>query len=180
MHLCSHWASLLLSSLGLSFAGINAQTSFSRHSLAYSWFSGALSSPVWGFPWCQRPGFSPVQSGCWATQDLVALCWCFMQLLHCCQSLCLFYPASGTAIVTEEHAAMWTDGRYFLQAAKQMDSNWMLMKMGTCGTSTHLSESGFWERDVEPFRTPGSHLFGQYFESKLFLLVWVVITNDHN
>lgn len=39
-------------------------------------------------------------------------------------------PASGTAIITEEHAAMWTDGRYFLQAAKQMDSNWTLMKMG--------------------------------------------------
>jgi hypothetical protein len=38
--------------------------------------------------------------------------------------------ASGTAIITEEHAAMWTDGRYFLQAAKQMDSNWTLMKMG--------------------------------------------------
>lgn len=39
-------------------------------------------------------------------------------------------PAPGTAIITEEHAAMWTDGRYFLQAAKQMDSNWTLMKMG--------------------------------------------------
>lgn len=25
---------------------------------------------------------------------------------------------------------MWTDGRYFLQAAHQMDSNWTLMKMG--------------------------------------------------
>lgn len=26
---------------------------------------------------------------------------------------------------------MWTDGRYFLQAANQMDNNWTLMKMGT-------------------------------------------------
>lgn len=25
---------------------------------------------------------------------------------------------------------MWTDGRYFLQASQQMDSNWTLMKMG--------------------------------------------------
>ncbi|OBS76413.1 hypothetical protein A6R68_17136 [Neotoma lepida] len=41
---------------------------------------------------------------------------------------CFF--ALGTAIITEEHAAMWTDGRYFLQAAKQMDNNWTLMKMG--------------------------------------------------
>lgn len=37
---------------------------------------------------------------------------------------------SGTAIVTEQHAAMWTDGRYFLQASQQMDNNWTLMKMG--------------------------------------------------
>lgn len=44
--------------------------------------------------------------------------------------LFVYSPAAGTAIITEEHAAMWTDGRYFLQAAKQMDSNWTLMKMG--------------------------------------------------
>lgn len=44
--------------------------------------------------------------------------------------LFLLPPTPGTAIITEEHAAMWTDGRYFLQAAKQMDSNWTLMKMG--------------------------------------------------
>ncbi|XP_075791630.1 xaa-Pro aminopeptidase 1 isoform X2 [Pelodiscus sinensis] len=31
---------------------------------------------------------------------------------------------------------MWTDGRYFLQAAQQMDSNWMLMKMGLKDTPT--------------------------------------------
>jgi Xaa-Pro aminopeptidase len=36
----------------------------------------------------------------------------------------------GTAIVTEKHAALWTDGRYFLQASQQMDNNWTLMKMG--------------------------------------------------
>lgn len=43
----------------------------------------------------------------------------------------MFLPSClGTAIVTEQHAAMWTDGRYFLQAANQMDNNWTLMKMG--------------------------------------------------
>lgn len=46
------------------------------------------------------------------------------------------YSALGTAIITEEHAAMWTDGRYFLQAAKQMDNNWTLMKMGLKDTPT--------------------------------------------
>lgn len=40
------------------------------------------------------------------------------------------FVVAGTAIVTEQSAAMWTDGRYFLQAAQQMDSNWTLMKMG--------------------------------------------------
>jgi len=33
----------------------------------------------------------------------------------------------GTAIVTETKAAMWTDGRYFLQARSQMDDNWLMM-----------------------------------------------------
>ncbi|XP_006630822.2 xaa-Pro aminopeptidase 1 isoform X1 [Lepisosteus oculatus] len=41
-----------------------------------------------------------------------------------------FNGSAGTAIITEHHAAMWTDGRYFLQAGQQMDSNWTLMKMG--------------------------------------------------
>uniref|UniRef100_U3JI13 Xaa-Pro aminopeptidase 1 n=1 Tax=Ficedula albicollis TaxID=59894 RepID=U3JI13_FICAL len=47
-----------------------------------------------------------------------------------------FDGSAGTAIVTEQHAAMWTDGRYFLQAAHQMDSNWTLMKMGLKDTPT--------------------------------------------
>lgn len=32
--------------------------------------------------------------------------------------------------MTENHAAMWTDGRYFLQASTQLDDNWILMKEG--------------------------------------------------
>ncbi|XP_073452013.1 xaa-Pro aminopeptidase 1 isoform X2 [Aquarana catesbeiana] len=47
-----------------------------------------------------------------------------------------FNGSAGTAIVTEQSAAMWTDGRYFLQAAQQMDSNWTLMKMGLKDTPT--------------------------------------------
>ena len=34
--------------------------------------------------------------------------------------------------MTEKEAAMWTDGRYYLQAADQLDSNWTLMKQGQC------------------------------------------------
>ncbi|XP_035674151.1 xaa-Pro aminopeptidase 1-like [Branchiostoma floridae] len=45
-----------------------------------------------------------------------------------------FTGSAGTAIVTDNHAAMWTDGRYFLQADQQMDRNWTLMKMGMSKT----------------------------------------------
>lgn len=34
------------------------------------------------------------------------------------------------AIVTLEKALLFTDGRYFLQASKQLDNNWTLMKQG--------------------------------------------------
>lgn len=32
--------------------------------------------------------------------------------------------------MTANEALLWTDGRYFLQAEKQLDSNWTLMKSG--------------------------------------------------
>ncbi|KAG8332677.1 Xaa-Pro aminopeptidase 1 [Homalodisca vitripennis] len=41
-----------------------------------------------------------------------------------------FTGSAGTAVVTETTACLWTDGRYFLQAADQMDENWTLMKEG--------------------------------------------------
>ncbi|KAG8193880.1 hypothetical protein JTE90_011440 [Oedothorax gibbosus] len=43
----------------------------------------------------------------------------------------------GTAIVSRNQAALWTDGRYFLQAGKQLDDNWTLMKEAVSGTPTH-------------------------------------------
>lgn len=76
--------------------------------------------------------------GGWASSQELVLSPClsvfgqFVQLLGGDQKPFSFLCplTAGTAIITEEHAAMWTDGRYFLQAAKQMDSNWTLMKMG--------------------------------------------------
>jgi hypothetical protein len=41
-----------------------------------------------------------------------------------------FTGSAGTAIVTENEAYMWTDGRYFLQATEEMDQNWTLMREG--------------------------------------------------
>jgi hypothetical protein len=44
--------------------------------------------------------------------------------------ICGFTGSAGVAVVTQNEACMWTDGRYFLQASKEMDKNWTLMKMG--------------------------------------------------
>ena len=44
--------------------------------------------------------------------------------------ICGFSGSAGTAIVTLERAALATDGRYFNQASKQLDSNWELLKQG--------------------------------------------------
>ncbi|KAJ2723298.1 hypothetical protein GGI07_002726 [Coemansia sp. Benny D115] len=58
-----------------------------------------------------------------------------------------FDGSAGCAVVTPQSALMFTDGRYFLQARQQMDSNWTLMKSGMAGVPTwqtyvsgHLSE----------------------------------------
>lgn len=45
-----------------------------------------------------------------------------------------FTGSSGTALVTHSDALLWTDGRYFLQASQELDSNWTLMKDGLAET----------------------------------------------
>ncbi|MFS7946137.1 putative xaa-Pro aminopeptidase [Helianthus anomalus] len=44
-----------------------------------------------------------------------------------------FTGSAGTAVVTSNQAALWTDGRYFLQAEKQLSSSWILMRAGNWG-----------------------------------------------
>merc|ERR1712131_175338 len=41
-----------------------------------------------------------------------------------------FTGSAGTAVFTATEAALWTDGRYFLQASQQLDSDWTMMKDG--------------------------------------------------
>ena len=41
-----------------------------------------------------------------------------------------FTGSAGTAVITMDKAALFTDGRYFNQASKQLDDNWQLMKVG--------------------------------------------------
>jgi Xaa-Pro aminopeptidase len=41
-----------------------------------------------------------------------------------------FSGSAGCAVVTHEKAALATDGRYFNQASRQLDTNWLLLKQG--------------------------------------------------
>ncbi|XP_027107686.1 aminopeptidase P2-like isoform X1 [Coffea arabica] len=47
-----------------------------------------------------------------------------------------FTGSAGTAVVTKDKAALWTDGRYFLQAEQQLSSSWILMRAGNMGVPT--------------------------------------------
>ncbi|KAK2465569.1 hypothetical protein APHAL10511_002461 [Amanita phalloides] len=47
-----------------------------------------------------------------------------------------FNGSAGCAVVTLDVAYLFTDGRYFLQAEKQLDQNWKLMKTGLTGVPT--------------------------------------------
>jgi len=47
-----------------------------------------------------------------------------------------FSGSAGTAVFTKDKAALWTDGRYFLQANQELDGDWTLMKDGISGTPT--------------------------------------------
>lgn len=62
-----------------------------------------------------------------------------------------FTGSAGTAVVTKDLAALWTDGRYFLQAENQLGSDWQLMRAGTPGTPSY----GEWLRDQ---LDPGSNV----------------------
>lgn len=56
-----------------------------------------------------------------------------------------FSGSAGTAVITKDEARLWTDGRYFIQAAKQLEGTTVeLMKMGEPGVpeiSEYLKET---------------------------------------
>lgn len=49
-----------------------------------------------------------------------------------------FTGSAGTALITEQSALLWTDGRYFLQADNELSSNWTLMKSSHPGVPTMI------------------------------------------
>ena len=40
-----------------------------------------------------------------------------------------FTGSAGTAIITQTEARLWTDGRYFVQAAKQLEGTGVLLSL---------------------------------------------------
>ncbi|XP_060069238.1 xaa-Pro aminopeptidase 1-like isoform X3 [Ylistrum balloti] len=44
--------------------------------------------------------------------------------------------SAGRAVVLQNKAALWADGRYFLQAEDELDCHWILMKLGEEGVPT--------------------------------------------
>lgn len=64
-----------------------------------------------------------------------------------------FTGSAGTLIVTKEDALLWTDGRYFLQAAAQLDGSGItLMKSGEPGVPT-ITE--YLQKTLTPEKTLG-------------------------
>uniref|UniRef100_A0A060TCM0 ARAD1D43846p n=1 Tax=Blastobotrys adeninivorans TaxID=409370 RepID=A0A060TCM0_BLAAD len=47
-----------------------------------------------------------------------------------------FTGSAGTAVISQREAALATDGRYFLQAGKQLSPQWTLLKQGVKGVPT--------------------------------------------
>lgn len=64
---------------------------------------------------------------------------CFMRRAY----ISGFTGSAGTAVVTKDLAALWTDGRYFLQAENQLGLAWQLMRAGTPSVPSY----GEWLRD---------------------------------
>ncbi|KAI5077889.1 hypothetical protein GOP47_0007713 [Adiantum capillus-veneris] len=64
---------------------------------------------------------------------------CFMRRAYISE----FTGSAGTAVITKDSAALWTDGRYFLQAENQLGPDWQLMRAGTPGVPSY----GEWLRD---------------------------------
>ena len=51
-----------------------------------------------------------------------------------------FLGSAGTAVVTRDRAALWTDGRYWTQAEDELDcKNWYLMRQGQSGVPSFTS-----------------------------------------
>ncbi|NXX85785.1 XPP2 aminopeptidase, partial [Urocolius indicus] len=55
-----------------------------------------------------------------------------------------FSGSAGTAVVTQDKAALWTDSRYWTQAERQLDCNWELQR------TTWIESIGLWILEAVP------------------------------
>ncbi|NXP44027.1 XPP2 aminopeptidase, partial [Heliornis fulica] len=55
-----------------------------------------------------------------------------------------FTGSAGTAVVTQDKAALWTDSRYWTQAERQLDCNWELQR------TTWIESIGLWILEAVP------------------------------
>ena len=44
-----------------------------------------------------------------------------------------FTGSEATAVITTDEAVLWTDGRYFIQAERELSCDWSLVRMGQPG-----------------------------------------------
>ena len=56
--------------------------------------------------------------------------------------------AAGICLVTNKSALLWTDGRYHIQASKELGEEWTLMKAGCDGVPTLAK----WMKTVPPIK----------------------------
>ena len=73
-------------------------------------------------------------------------------------------------MVTFEKAALATDGRYFNQAAKQLDSNWELLKQG-------LQDVPTWQ-DWTADQSEGGKMVGV--DPELVTAGWLCLSKDRH
>ncbi|NWV06406.1 XPP2 aminopeptidase, partial [Ptilonorhynchus violaceus] len=55
-----------------------------------------------------------------------------------------FTGSAGTAVVTQDRAALWTDSRYWTQAERELDCNWELQR------TTSIESIGIWILNAVP------------------------------
>lgn len=63
-----------------------------------------------------------------------------------------FNGSRGLSVITPHEALLWTDGRYFLQAERELDENWTLMKEGVPGVVPYQN---WLAQNLEPGQTVG-------------------------
>lgn len=63
----------------------------------------------------------------------IRVCRLCISKIHRLTLLSRFTGSSGTAVISATEAYLFTDSRYYIQAARELDGNWTLVKVGWQG-----------------------------------------------